>query len=76
MRLRSPRLVVLFFLLAISSEGLIAQTTTSGCLTGVVTDQTNAVVPNAEVEIKDNRKGTMQSTATDRQGVYRFFLCA
>jgi Carboxypeptidase regulatory-like domain len=55
---------------------LNAQTTTSGGLTGVVTDQSNAVVPNAEVEIKDNHKGTTQSTTTDREGVYRFFFLA
>jgi hypothetical protein len=66
----------LFFLLAVSSESLNAQTTTSGGLTGVVTDQTNAVVPNTDIEIKDNRKGTIQSTTTDRDGVYRFFFLA
>jgi hypothetical protein len=38
----------------------IAQTTTSGGLAGVVTDPSNAVVPNADVEIKDNAKGTHQ----------------
>jgi hypothetical protein len=45
-------------------------------LTGVVTDQSNAVIPNAEVEIKDNSKGAIQLTKTDREGVYRFFFLA
>jgi Carboxypeptidase regulatory-like domain len=54
----------------------IAQTTTSGGLAGVVTDPSNAVVPNAAVEIKDETKGTHQSTKTDREGVYRFFFLA
>jgi hypothetical protein len=54
----------------------IAQTTNSGGLTGVVTDPSGAVVPDADVEIKDNRKGNAQSTRTDRQGVYRFFFLA
>ena len=51
-----------------------AQTTTSGALMGVVIDQTHAVVPNANVELKDNVKGAAQSTKTDRQGLYHFFF--
>ena len=53
---------------------LVAQTSTSGGLAGVVTDLSNALVPDADVEIKDNAKGTTQSTKTDQQGVYRFFF--
>jgi len=33
-------------------------------------------VPNADVEIKDNRKGTTRATKTDGEGVYRFFFLA
>jgi hypothetical protein len=54
----------------------MAQTTTSGALTGVVTDQTNAVIPNAEVELRDVAKGTMRSTRTDSEGLYQFFFLA
>lgn len=43
-------------------------------MTGVVTDPSNAVVPNASVEIRDDAKGTIQETKTDREGVYRFFF--
>ena len=53
-----------------------AQTTTSGGLTGVVTDASHAVVPDAAVEIKDNSKGTSQSGRTDHDGVYQFFFLA
>jgi Carboxypeptidase regulatory-like domain len=53
-----------------------AQTTTSGSLAGVVTDPSHAVVPDSAVEIKDNAKGTAQSTKTDREGLYRFFFLA
>ena len=67
--------LLLFLSLSFSNE-LNAQTTTSGGLTGVVTDPSNALVPNAEVEIKDNAKGTIQSTKTDNEGVYRFFFLA
>ncbi len=55
---------------------LRGQTTASGALTGVVTDQTNAVVPNAEVEIKNSAIGTTQSAQTDREGLYQFFFLA
>ena len=51
-----------------------AQTTSSGSLTGVVSDQTNAAVPNAQLEIKDVAKGLAQTTNTDRGGTYHFFF--
>jgi hypothetical protein len=54
----------------------IAQTTTSGGLTGVVTDPSGAVIPNADVEIKNTSKSTTQSAITDREGGYRFFFLA
>jgi hypothetical protein len=77
MRLRPTQFGLSVFLLAVSlANELNAQTTTSGGLTGVLTDQSNAVVPNADIEIKDSRKGTTQSTRTDREGVYRFFFLA
>ncbi len=77
MRLR-PRRCFSAFLLAISFANGVgaAQTTTSGAVTGVVTDQSGAVVPNANVEIRDVNKGTTESTETDRDGVYRFFFLA
>ncbi len=52
----------------------MAQTTTSGSLTGVVSDPTGAVLPDTDIQIQDNAKGTTQSTKTDREGVYRFFF--
>jgi len=48
------------------------QTSTSGALSGVIIDQTKAVVPDAAVEIKDIAKGTTQSAKTDSEGVYQF----
>src|SRR5947209_8900766 len=77
MRLRPTQFLFSLLLLAVLfASDLNAQTTISGALTGVVTDQSNAVVPNADVEIKDNSKGITQSTKTDREGVYRFFFLA
>ena len=70
-------MVFLGRLLLMLISGLsIAQTTTSGSLTGVVTDPSGAVIPNADVEIKNTSKGTTQSAITDREGGYRFFFLA
>src|SRR5207247_9809948 len=77
MRLRPTQFLFSLLLLAVLfASDLNAQTTISGALTGVLTDQSNAVVPNADVEIKDNSKGITQSTKTDHEGVYRFFFLA
>ena len=77
MRLRTTNLLCSAFLLAISlASGLNAQTTTSGGLMGVVTDPSNAAVPDANVEIRDDANGTVQETKTDREGVFRFFFLA
>jgi Carboxypeptidase regulatory-like domain len=77
MRFRPLRLLpALFFVAVCASQKLDAQTTTSGALAGIVTDQSGAVVPDSNVEIKDNAKGTTQSSKTDHEGVYQFFFLA
>src|SRR6266699_2018218 len=72
MRLRPLVLSLLAVLTICPPSKLTAQTTTSGALAGVVTDQTHAVAPDAAVEIKDAAKGTTQSAKTDSEGVYQF----
>jgi len=62
------------FLAAVFSPHLLAQTQTTGDITGVVTDQTGAVVPDAKVSLKDNAKGATQDTHTGKDGVYHFYL--
>ena len=76
--LRPCHVVCVFGLLCLLliSGPSTAQTTTSGGLTGVVTDPSGAVIVGATIEIKNNSKGTTQSTNTDRQGSYRFFFLA
>jgi hypothetical protein len=75
MRLRPTQFLLSVVLLTFSlANELNAQTTTSGGLTGVVTDQSAAVVPNANVEIRDNAKGTTQTTKTNHEGLYHFFF--
>jgi hypothetical protein len=71
--------VAMFALLAVLSIGsnrLAAQTATTGDISGIVTDQTGAIVPNAKVSLKDNSKGSTQDASTTREGSYRFFLLA
>jgi hypothetical protein len=77
MKFNAIRLTVpSLFLLAVFSNDLPAQTTTSGALIGVVTDSSNAVVPDAVVELRDANKGAMQAAKTDGDGVFRFFFLA
>jgi Carboxypeptidase regulatory-like domain len=51
---------------------LARQTTNSGGLTGIVTDQSGAVIPEAAVELLDNAKGTLASARTNADGLYLF----
>ena len=51
-----------------------AQSLTTGDLTGTVTDPSGAVVPNAQVMLKNLDSGTTQTRKTNAQGVYRFPL--
>jgi hypothetical protein len=74
-RFTCSALVVILLASSVTNR-LHAQTTISGGLTGVITDQSSAVVPNAIVEIRDEAKGTTQTTKTDRAGVYQFFFLA
>jgi len=64
-------LVVFLFL---GFQKAAAQTSTTGDLTGVVTDPTGAVVPNVKVELRDVQKGGTRETKTSDAGVYRFSL--
>ena len=70
------QLLLILSLVLFSTHDSRAQTTTSGGLTGVVSDPSHAVVPDAVVELRDNAKGTMQTAKTDGNGVYRFFFLA
>jgi carboxypeptidase family protein len=70
------QLVVTLFVFLYSIHDSRAQTTTSGGLMGVVTDPSNALVPDAVVELRDSAKGSIQSAKTDGYGVYRFFFLA
>ncbi len=51
----APASLLLFHLFSFSIQ-VCAQTTTSGGLTGVVSDPSHAIVPDAKVEIRDANK--------------------
>ena len=63
-RLASCALILLF-----STSLLLAQTVT-GSITGVVTDQTGAVVPNAEVTAENVATGVKTHEVTNNTGTY------
>src|SRR6266481_3679690 len=71
-----PKSCAVLLVAALFVGGVSGQTTSSGALSGVVIDKTNAVVPDAGVKITDLAKGTTQSIKTDREGLYRFFFLA
>jgi hypothetical protein len=68
------RVAVLLVLLPCPFAKLVAQTTISGALTGVVTDPSGAVVHGAHVFFRSDSKGSIQSTETDSNGAYGFYF--
>ncbi|MFZ0582396.1 MAG: carboxypeptidase regulatory-like domain-containing protein, partial [Candidatus Acidiferrales bacterium] len=60
--------------MSLGSTRLAAQTQSTGDVTGVVTDPSGATIPDAKVELKDNSKGNVQESKTDKNGAYRFYL--
>src|SRR3984957_18230304 len=64
----------LVILLGLAFQSGLAQTSTTGDLTGVITDPTKAVVPAVQVQLKDLQHGNIHETRTNDAGVYRFSL--
>ena len=64
----------LLLALAIIALPVFPQSTTSGDITGVVTDPSGAVVPNAQVTATNTATGAAHTVTTNGQGVYRFSL--
>jgi len=78
MNFKRLRVVVCALLVAVTigAPRLTAQNLTTGAVAGVVTDPSNASVPDAGVTLKDTTKGTTQDTKTNASGAYQFFLIA
>jgi outer membrane receptor protein involved in Fe transport len=67
-------LAVALIAMSAFSQQSRAQTQTTGDVTGVITDQSGAIVPDAKVSLKDNAKGATQDTQTGKDGVFHFYL--
>lgn len=64
----SIRLLVTSFGLLLLSFALFAQS--GGKISGIVTDQTGAVIPGATVSVIDTERGTTRTLTTDAAGAY------
>jgi hypothetical protein len=71
----SIRLLALVATLALLIPNVVsAQSTTNGAISGTVTDQSNAVLPDVTVTLKSVEKGFTQTVKTNAQGSYHFPL--
>jgi len=69
------RLLAMLSVIALLLPGVIwAQSTTTGAISGTVTDATGAVLPDVAVNLKSTEKGFTQSAKTNAQGSYQFQL--
>jgi Carboxypeptidase regulatory-like domain len=68
---RSLRLAALVSFLAFCGQSLLAQGVFA-TLTGVVSDSTGAVIPNAKIVLTDAGSGSARDTVTDGAGYYTF----
>jgi len=64
--------VVTALLLCCTASPAWAQTTTMGTITGLVTDQSGAVVPDVNVTITDKATKSVRNTTTNTAGRYVF----
>ena len=69
-------LAVLALAISFSTTKIAAQSLTTGSIIGAVTDPSNALIPKAQVILKDNSKGATQGTNTNSSGLYQFALLA
>ncbi len=64
--------ISLFFLFGFAPKVLRAQTASAGLVSGVVTDPSNAIIPNANVTLQEHGTNAQYSTTTDAAGHYAF----
>ena len=73
-RFSTQWLIVGLLVVGLFGVQTVAQTIVSGDVVGTVTDQSNAVVSNANVTLTNVDTGASQSTQTGPTGLYRFSL--
>ena len=66
--------LALLLVVGVAMPSLYAQSTTQGSIRGTVTDPSGAVVPNANVTLKNNQTGTEQTATSNSTGAYQFAL--
>lgn len=66
--------MVVGFLVVVSSLNARAQSASTGALTGVVSDPTGAVLPNARITLRNKGTNEQRTANTDQDGPYRFSL--
>ncbi|MCU1273095.1 MAG: hypothetical protein JWO48_526, partial [Bryobacterales bacterium] len=59
-----------FLLLALTTVALLAQTGTTGAITGIVTDPAGSVIPQAEVKVTNVETGESRTTTSTGGGSY------
>jgi hypothetical protein len=75
MQLNSTKLLLsMALVIFLLPSVLAAQSTTSGAISGTVTDASGAVLPDVTVNLKSTEKGFTNSTKTNAQGSYQFPL--
>jgi len=69
------RLLAVLAIMAFLLPGFaVAQSTTQGAITGTVTDQSGAVMPDVNVALKNLEQGYTRSTKSNSQGAFQFPL--
>jgi len=71
---RFPIVLVVLLTLSLATAPLFGQSLTTGNINGTVTDPSNAVVPNATVNLKSADTGAAATTTTTSSGAYNFGL--
>ena len=72
--IRNLRLLSLICFLTFGLAAAMAQTSTTGAVNGVITDQTGAGIPGAKVVITSLSTGAASTTKSNASGSYRFDL--
>ena len=73
MNVRNTLLWILIMFL-VAAHCLVAQTASTGAISGTVTDASGAVLPNATVVATHNETGQVRTVTTGSNGSYQFAL--